>query len=472
MNTLEALWAQPVMLALGEALARFVWQGAAVALAVGALLACMGRRPARERYALACLGLLVMAVLPVGSFWSALAGAASGASQATLAIEGGSLSGAPEVALATWVGVWLEALRPWLTSAWLCGVLLLCLRTALAWRQARALTREGTRQPEGGVAQALARVMERTGVRRPVRLLESAAIEVPTVVGLWRPLILVPTSTLTGLSVWQLEAILAHELAHIRRHDYLVNLLQALVEAALFYHPAVWWLSSRIREEREHCADDVAVQSCGDALLYSRALATLEQLRSSAPVPAVAANGGSLLLRIQRLLAVPRSQARLHPWRLAGSLAVATLVVVLGAARPAQATGATSEPPARKAPATSISRDEIPVFDPSTMTPPVRLSGDAPKIPESMLPSLSPPGSYPSSVMVKVQCTMTAEGILKDCKPVSLSPELEELEAKKLEAEILRSLSTCRFKPATLQGHPITVRYTFHIRLQWPRTDA
>jgi beta-lactamase regulating signal transducer with metallopeptidase domain len=105
--------------------------------------------------------------------------------------------------------------------------------------------------------------------------------------------------------VWRLEAVLAHELAHIHRHDYLVNLLQALIETALFYHPAVWWLSARIREEREHCADDVAVESCGDALLYSRTLATLEQLRANPPALAVAANGGSLLMRIQRLLAGP-----------------------------------------------------------------------------------------------------------------------------------------------------------------------
>jgi len=276
MSTLEALWEQPVTLTLGGALARLVWQGAAIALGVRALLACMGRRPARERYALACLGLLVMAVLPVASFGSELAGAASEDSQAPVVLGGGALIGATEVALATWVGAWLETLRPWLMSAWLCGVLLLSVRTVWAWMQALALAHEGTRHPAGRVAQAaLARMMRRTRVSRPVRLLESMAIEVPTVVGLWRPLILVPASTLTGLSVLQLEAVLAHELAHIRRHDCLVNLLQALVETALFYHPAVWWLSARIREEREHCADDVAVESCGDALLYARARATL-----------------------------------------------------------------------------------------------------------------------------------------------------------------------------------------------------
>jgi beta-lactamase regulating signal transducer with metallopeptidase domain len=240
---------------------------------------------------------------------------------------------------------------------------------------------------------------ERTRVSRPVRLLESVNIEVPTVVGLWRPLILVPTSTLAGLSVSQLEAVLAHELAHIRRHDYLVNLLQALVETALFYHPAVWWLSSRIREEREHCADDVAVESCGDALLYSRALATLEQLRARIPVPAVAANGGALLQRIQRLLAAPQDRAPLHPWKLAGSLGAAMLVVVLGVSQQAQATGATVEPPTQKAPVVTTAQEQLLPSQQDPMTQPERPSGEVPPIPASIQPSEAPASVSPTGFL-------------------------------------------------------------------------
>src|ERR687891_1536007 len=103
---------------------------------------------------------------------------------------------------------------------------------------------------------------------------------------------------MSGLSAQQLEAILAHELAHIRRHDYLVNLLQTLVETLLFYHPAVWWLSRRIRLEREHCCDDLAVSLCGDPYTYASALADLEQLRGSGQL-VVAATGGSLLQRVR-----------------------------------------------------------------------------------------------------------------------------------------------------------------------------
>ena len=148
-------------------------------------------------------------------------------------------------------------------------------------------------------AQTLARQLH---IRRPVRLLESASVAVPTVIGWLRPVVLMPASALAGLSPEQLQAILAHELAHIRRHDYLVNLLQTLVETLLFYHPAVWWLSRRIRAEREHCCDDLAVSLCGDPYTYARALADLEGLRAPSVPLALAATGGSLLGRVRRLV--------------------------------------------------------------------------------------------------------------------------------------------------------------------------
>ena len=107
--------------------------------------------------------------------------------------------------------------------------------------------------------QSLRRLCGQLRIRRPVRLLESALVDVPMVIGWLRPVILLPASALSGLTPQQLEAIIAHELAHIRRHDYLINLLQSLIETLLFYHPAVWWVSRQIRREREHCCDDLAV---------------------------------------------------------------------------------------------------------------------------------------------------------------------------------------------------------------------
>ena len=144
------------------------------------------------------------------------------------------------------------------------------------------------------------------------------------VVGWWRPVILLPATAVTGLPSDQLALILGHELAHIRRHDYLVNLVQSVIETVLFYHPAVWWVSSRIREERENCCDDRAVSLCGDRLEYARALAALEQMRVGAWSLAPSANGGTLLARIRRILGVaaaddPRARG------LAGTVTLTTL---------------------------------------------------------------------------------------------------------------------------------------------------
>src|SRR5204862_7224915 len=126
------------------------------------------------------------------------------------------------------------------------------------------------------------------------RLRESAGVPVPAVLGGVRPVVLLPASAVTGLTPLQLDALLAHELAHVRRYDYLVNVLQSVIETLLFYHPAVWWVSRRVRDEREHCCDDLAVTVCGDAHAYATALLDMERLRGVAPAWAMAAAGGSL----------------------------------------------------------------------------------------------------------------------------------------------------------------------------------
>ncbi len=150
--------------------------------------------------------------------------------------------------------------------------------------------------------QKLRQLADRIQLSRPVVLLESCLTEVPAVVGFLRPVILAPVGLLAGLPPEQLEYILIHELAHIRRYDYLVNLLQSLAEDLLFYHPAVWWVSELVRAERENCCDDVVVAARGDARGLAAALAALEHYRWNAREAALAANGGHLMNRIRRLL--------------------------------------------------------------------------------------------------------------------------------------------------------------------------
>jgi GWxTD domain-containing protein len=153
----------------------------------------------------------------------------------------------------------------------------------------------------------------------------SALVQVPTVIGWLRPAVLLPIGCLTGLSTIQIEAIFVHELAHIRRHDYLVSIFQSIVEAVLFYHPAVWWVSRQVRREREESCDDLAVKISGDSLAYAKALSVLEERRGSLPAVAVSANGGVLATRIKRLLGYEEPPA--YSW-----LTAATLFAVVVAA--------------------------------------------------------------------------------------------------------------------------------------------
>ena len=149
-------------------------------------------------------------------------------------------------------------------------------------------------------------------------IVSSIRIPVPVIVGHLKPVIVLPAAALAGLSPAHVEAIIAHELAHVRRHDYLVNLAQTVIETLLFYHPAVWWVSHHVRVAREHCCDDIAVTVCRSRHEYVRALLDLEELRDGTPALALGATDGSLLARGRRLL-VPQ-QGRTSPPRLAASV--------------------------------------------------------------------------------------------------------------------------------------------------------
>jgi uncharacterized protein involved in exopolysaccharide biosynthesis len=166
----------------------------------------------------------------------------------------------------------------------------------------RRLRRRGTERVEQAWLEIVDDLRLRLGISRPVRLFKSALVEVPTVIGWMRPVILLPASALTGLTPEQLEAILAHELAHVRRVDYLVNACQCVLETLMFYHPAVWWISRCIREEREQCCDDLVVQVCTNRLAYARALAVLAESGHGLQELAFAASGAPLLARIRRLV--------------------------------------------------------------------------------------------------------------------------------------------------------------------------
>jgi beta-lactamase regulating signal transducer with metallopeptidase domain len=314
--------------ALGRALMHSLWEGAGVALLLGAALWLLRGRSPNARYAAACSALALMLILPALTAW-----ALSGQAQDVETDEVSSLPAVPTLpavipqasaraagkSLPTSAGenlitrpqlsegrvrLWL----PWLTLLWLAGVSVLSARTLGGLVYTRRLRRRGARPVVALWQERAEEISRRLRVGRPVKVLESVLVSVPTAIGWLRPVVLLPASAFTGLTPRQLETILAHELAHIRRHDYLFNLLQAAAETLLFYHPAAWWVSRRVRAERELVCDDLAVAATGDALTYARALTQMERLRKrAAPRLALAADGGQLRARVLRLVgAQPR----------------------------------------------------------------------------------------------------------------------------------------------------------------------
>jgi beta-lactamase regulating signal transducer with metallopeptidase domain len=349
----QSLFPQATVERLGWMLVHLLWQATAVALLLAGTLRPLRGAAANLRYVVSCLALALIVVLPVVTIQlipvaesgpPPVIGPSPHAPSSLIPLEAADEMPAvqeftpPELAAPTSAAPWHERVAlllrpalPHLVWGWLLGVLGLSAWHLGGWAQLQRLKRRMVREVGRRLQQKLDDLGARLAVRRTVTLLESALVEVPTVVGWLRPVILLPACALTGLSLDQLEAILAHELAHIRRYDYLVNVLQTVVEILGFYHPAVWWVSRRIRVERENCCDDAAVRLCGDPRQYAQALTCMEELRQGRGELALAATGGSLLARIARLLGHRPADDRRFVW-LPGLI---TLLLVVGIVIPA-----------------------------------------------------------------------------------------------------------------------------------------
>jgi TonB family protein len=334
MTTLVAICGQPLVHALGWTLLHLCWQGALVALVLWYVLAALGGRSSRARYAAACLALGMMVALPLATF----AHLAAAEYRQRAALDDSAVVIDPGMVLrveagemaAPWparVAVALDQALPWVLLAWFAGVIFFVVRLNVGLLVARRMRSVATTAPPAELQQIFDALRRRLGIARAVRLMHSALVEVPTVIGWLRPVVLVPASCLTGLSTMQIEAILAHELAHIRRHDYLVSVLQSVIETVLFYHPAVWWVSKQVRRERECCCDELAVAVGGDRLAYARALSALEERRSYSPEFVLGANGGVLTMRIKRLLGCREDSA---VSQMAAFMVLALIVIAAG----------------------------------------------------------------------------------------------------------------------------------------------
>jgi beta-lactamase regulating signal transducer with metallopeptidase domain len=313
----------------GWAVVHSLWQCALIAGFAALAMSLLRDRYARLRYAIGCLSLAFMVVAPAGTAIAKANVLDDGTRRRVVSVVDSTIGMPTDVS-------WRAVVVPAAAGLWLCGLVMCFVRIGAEVRRARALRRHDLDVTTGETQVTLADLQEQMRVRGPIDVCRSTRAGVPMVLGWRRPLILLPAGSLAQLTASQLRAVLAHELAHVRRRDYVLNLFQLAADAVLFHHPAAGWLSRRVRIEREYCCDDEAAAISRDPVLYARALAAIEESRGECRL-AVAAGSGTLLDRIQRIAGVPRPI--LTPMRAAFALAVAAvfagiLLVIVAAVPP------------------------------------------------------------------------------------------------------------------------------------------
>ena len=320
---------------LAWSLLHFLWQGAAIAAVAAAFMLALRQPATRYLVGISALALMLCSFLVTFALLSAPA--------ATVADVGAM--GAPAAAPASFVGATANSVNElmeeraaissagdfaWVARGWLIGVFVFALRMAFGLAVIEYLRRRNLIALPDALVGRFHALQQRLGIRRVIRYCECHSLSVPAVIGLFRPIVLLPMRALTGLSPEQLEAVIAHELGHIKRFDVAVNFFQVIAETLFFFHPAVWWLNRRIRADREDCCDDVAIAACGGTVGYARALATMETWRT-VPSFAMAATGSPVAARVMRLLGVSQQQ---NGARTAGlvtaSLVLATALIAAG----------------------------------------------------------------------------------------------------------------------------------------------
>jgi len=297
----------PVLYRMGWALLHFLWQGALIALVLKGALMLVEQRFSRLRYSLALACLFLMAALPVSLLCKPQGNnPVISAAYETVPFETASAAGLASASIPIQrrhdfraaVLHFFTPLVPWIAACWFPGAALLLLKTIGGVIQVRTLKRKAAAHCETYGMKSFHQLAARAGVAG-IPVLKSGLVSIPTVAGWFRPVVLLPKGALEKIDRPMLDALVAHEFAHIRRHDSAVNLLQTVIENLLFFHPAMWWMTRNVRAEREACCDDAAVTICGNALVYARALSQAEQFRSSMPV--IALSSSPLLQRIRRL---------------------------------------------------------------------------------------------------------------------------------------------------------------------------
>lgn len=308
---LENLLNSPLLTSLALTLLHFLWQGVLVATVLKSALFIFNTNKPQLRYALSALAMLANLLLPIITFLIIYQTESSPTNYLADSFALNELLQElkqPDALFSYQELVeTLPLLLPYLSVLWLLSVILLAGKLLIEISIVNKLPKQAVVKPSKELQNRFLALAQQINLKIAPRLLISLKVDVPMAIGWLKPVVLLPANMVSGLNNAQLEMLILHELAHIRRHDYLVNFFQTIVEILLFFHPAVSWVSKQMRNEREYCSDDIAVQHCGDAIAYAHTLADTASLCTRAhhhtiPDMAMAASGGDLKQRVVRLV--------------------------------------------------------------------------------------------------------------------------------------------------------------------------
>lgn len=328
----ESYLNSPMMYSIALTLIHFIWQGGLVALALKFALMIVPRQNAQLRYSYSALAMVTNLILPIVTFFIIYKPTYL---QLTNELPLAPTSDAALTSLTSvqneWYSTTFEYL-PYVSMVWLTIITILSVKLLIELYSVNQLPNKATISPEPELLARFHGLVDEIGLKKAPKLLLSLSTEVPMAIGWLKPVVLIPVSMLTGLTPAQLDMLILHELAHVRRHDYFVNFIQTIVEIVLFFHPAVLWVSNQMRNEREYCSDDIAVHHCGNPIAYAHTLADTASIcnkhrNHSIPSMAMAASGGDLTQRVVRLVNEPHCSSQNNVSKWFASLCVLSVVL-------------------------------------------------------------------------------------------------------------------------------------------------
>jgi len=298
--------------AIGWSVIHSLWQGAIIAFLLWTVLSIIKTKRANTRYLISNFALFTQIIISCFTFGKFYQFGNSNIGYSSSLASNISISLAGEISILDSFTQFFTQNMDTIVFLWIFGAILFTIRMLMGYSYIFYLRNQYLTPINKSIIKKVNSISNQLNITKKISVHESSLIQSPLITGWLRPMILFPIGLVNQLNTNEIEAIIAHELAHVSRHDILFNFLQSLSEIIYYYHPGIWWISNQIRKEREHSCDDIALQVTGNQLDYAKALLQVQNYART-PQLALGFSGkkGQLLTRVQRVLSPTETKNRL-----------------------------------------------------------------------------------------------------------------------------------------------------------------